>query len=50
MPRITRRQLLGKSAPTIAAGSVAFAAVPILATRAVCKESTPPWTTPRNSV
>ncbi|MGA2103017.1 MAG: aminotransferase class V-fold PLP-dependent enzyme, partial [Candidatus Sulfotelmatobacter sp.] len=32
--------LLSKSAQTIAAGSAAFAAVPILATRAVCKEST----------
>ena len=37
MPRITRRKLLSKGAQTIAAGSAAFAAVPILATRAVCK-------------
>ena len=40
MPRITRRTLLSKGAQTVAAGSAAFAAVPILATRAVCKEST----------
>ena len=40
MPRITRRTLLSKGAQTIAAGSAAFAAVPILATRAVCREST----------
>jgi L-seryl-tRNA(Ser) seleniumtransferase len=39
MPRISRRRLLSKGAQTIAATSAAFAAVPILATRAVCKES-----------
>jgi L-seryl-tRNA(Ser) seleniumtransferase len=39
MPRITRRRLLSKGVQTIAAASAAFGAVPILATRAVCKES-----------
>ena len=41
MPRISRRKLLSKGAQTIAAGTAAFAAVPTLATQAVCKESTP---------
>jgi hypothetical protein len=40
MPRITRRKLLSRGAQAIAAGGSAFAAVPILATRVVCKEST----------
>jgi L-seryl-tRNA(Ser) seleniumtransferase len=40
MPRITRRKLLSQGAQTIAAGSAAFAAAPILAARAVGKEST----------
>jgi len=37
--RITRRKLLGKGAQAIAAGGAVLAAVPTLATRAVCKES-----------
>lgn len=39
MTRITRRKLLGKGAQAIAAGGAVLAAVPTLATRAVCKES-----------
>jgi L-seryl-tRNA(Ser) seleniumtransferase len=39
MPPITRRKLLSKGAQTLAAGGAAFAAAPILATRAVSKES-----------
>jgi hypothetical protein len=40
MPRITRRKLLSQRAQTTAAGGAAFAAAPILATRAVGKELT----------
>ena len=40
MPRISRRKLLSQGAQTIAAGGAAFAAAPILSTRAACKEST----------
>ena len=39
MTRITRRNLLGKGAQAIAAGSAALAAVSTFAPRAVCKES-----------